>query len=402
VARRPVKPAGAAPRARSDSFDDLRRLAARPNRGNSDNGRQIIQVSSDPFDDLMGTMVGGLAPLPVSAGSAAGKQAVEELEDGRRLVKLWFGTNREEVPGGSMASRFSGRRSRQPNPLTLGEAVVSMPPVHKEARVERPSVFRLEFSEDPARHMIVTGVKTLGEDEWAGAARGHGDEGLLFIHGYNVSFEEAVLRTAQIAFDLKFPGVPLLFSWASRGELKGYFADTESAEWSVPHLVEFLTLARSTLGLQRLHVIAHSMGSRILMRALEKVNAQAEPGHTPISQVVLAAADIGVDVFSQLKSCFMVGEQVTAYVSRADRALTASRHLHASSRLGDADPPAVLDNVVTIDATSVGADMFGLGHGYVAGTRGVFADLFYLIRHRLRPDERKSIRREAAGHYVLQ
>jgi len=242
----------------------------------------------------------------------------------------------------------------------------------------------------------------MDSEGWSSRAQGVGKEGLVFIHGYNVSFELSLLRTAQIAFDLNFPGKTFCFSWASQGNFSGYLADGESAEWSVPHLVEFLTMIRTRLGLQRVHVIAHSMGNRILMRALERISAQSQRRQTPISQIVLAAADIGVDVFTQLKDCFKVGEQVTAYVSRADWALTASRELHASSRLGDADPPLVIPDVVTIDATSVGAEMFGIGHSYVASTRGVFGDLFYVIRHRLRPEDRKSVRRLPAGYYVLQ
>jgi esterase/lipase superfamily enzyme len=37
----------------------------------------------------------------------------------------------------------------------------------------------------------------------------------VFIHGYNVSFDAAVKLTAQLSRDMRFPGAPILYSWAS-------------------------------------------------------------------------------------------------------------------------------------------------------------------------------------------
>ncbi len=42
------------------------------------------------------------------------------------------------------------------------------------------------------------------------------------MHGYNTSFDNALYRTAQIAYDLDFDGATFLYSWPSggaRGEL---------------------------------------------------------------------------------------------------------------------------------------------------------------------------------------
>ncbi|WP_122815444.1 alpha/beta fold hydrolase, partial [Pseudomonas viridiflava] len=90
-------------------------------------------------------------------------------------------------------------------------------------------------------------------------------EGLLFIHGYNVSIDAALWRSAQLCHDLKFPGLMLCFSWASLGSTTGYPADEATVDWSAAHLKEYLTNVTENLGLTSLHIVAHSMGNRALL-----------------------------------------------------------------------------------------------------------------------------------------
>src|SRR5205823_2642013 len=68
----------------------------------------------------------------------------------------------------------------------------------------------------------------------------HERQGLVFLHGYNVDFEEAAIRAAQIGFDLKVPGVTAFFSWPSCGTAAGYPADEACIEASEPYIAEFL------------------------------------------------------------------------------------------------------------------------------------------------------------------
>lgn len=53
---------------------------------------------------------------------------------------------------------------------------------------------------------------------------------VVFIHGYNVSFDQAALRCAQLGADLGLPGITAFFSWRSRGTLRGYIEDEASIE----------------------------------------------------------------------------------------------------------------------------------------------------------------------------
>jgi len=64
---------------------------------------------------------------------------------------------------------------------------------------------------------------------------------LLFVHGFNTTFTDVALRTAQLAHDLSFRGLPLFFSWPSAGSTRSYFQDEEMAQLSVPPFNQLLT-----------------------------------------------------------------------------------------------------------------------------------------------------------------
>ncbi len=330
-----------------------------------------------------------------------GVPAAETSGTSRTILKVWFGTDRQVLlcPG-SAGVAFGSRRSDAEDPLTLGIAKVSIPAAHRQGRIEQPRWWRLEFREDPKKHMVLSDVRSLAVDDFVTSAGPLEKAALLFVHGFNVAFEEAALRTAQLAFDLKFDGLPLLYSWSSEGSAVDYAHDAATIDWATANLQRFLELVTEKLRLSTLHIVAHSMGNRAVTQVL--ANWQSTTARAPISQVVLAAPDVDTGLFKQLTARFRGYRQVTLYASRSDRALGLSKALHAYPRAGDADPPCITPGVDTIDVTSAGAQMFGLGHGYVANTSRVFTDLYYLVRLGLKPKDRISVRPSEDGtHYVL-
>lgn len=125
---------------------------------------------------------------------------------------------------------------------------------------------------------------------------------LIFVHGYNVDFHAAVLRTAQLAFDLQYQGLPLLFTWPSKGKTSGYLADEATSEWSIPSFEALLDTLWERTAAERYEIVAHSMGARIVASALAHLR---EAGRLPeaahVSELVLAAPDIDAGVFRQLQ-----------------------------------------------------------------------------------------------------
>lgn len=75
-------------------------------------------------------------------------------------------------------------------------------------------------------------------------------EVLLFIHGYNVQHKDAIMRAAQVKFDLKFKGVAIAYSWSSKGTLWGYDHDQEEVRNTVPSLQSFIKSILSEVSCQ--------------------------------------------------------------------------------------------------------------------------------------------------------
>jgi len=323
------------------------------------------------------------------------------------VIPIWFGTNRElvENPGGPGETFGNSRDGRAGVNVHYGLARVSIPLRHDEGKIERPKWWKLEFFEDEARHFVVKNVTVLDEAVWVRHASSPEADGVVFVHGFNVTFEDAMYRSAQLAKDLKYEGQPVFcFSWASRGHPKptDYTTDEGTIQWSEDHLEKFLTTITSKLGLKRLHIIAHSMGNRAVLGVLTRwVKMQND---APLSQLVLAAPDLDAGTLTNRSSHFSKCERVTLYASRSDWAIGVSREIHTYPIAGDADPPVIVDGMDTIDATIAGVDVLGLGHSYFAQKSKIFEDLFYVITQEAIPAAKRAFLRtvDPPGYYELR
>jgi esterase/lipase superfamily enzyme len=273
--------------------------------------------------------------------------------------------------------------------------------------LESPSVWRLEFREDPAQHVVLLNNTIASKEEFfrdmAWRVRQSGaSSAFLFVHGYNVTFADAARRTAQITYDLAFDGTPAFYSWPSRGSTSAYTIDEQNVEWAQANLKGFLEdfFTRSTA--QNVYLIAHSMGNRALTRAVASLLAEKPELRSRLKEVVLTAPDIDADVFRRdiAPALTAAGRPVTLYASSKDLALIASKSVHGYARAGDSGPGLlVVPGIETVDATA--ADTSMLGHSYYADARSVLSDMFYLIREGKRADKRNSLSRieGATGRY---
>lgn len=281
--------------------------------------------------------------------------------------------------------------------LVRGVCHVTIPKTHTRGSVERPSLLKFEVAENQAKHIVLTRVSELPtsvfeerlSEELAGANE---PDLLVFIHGYNVDFESAVMRTAQIAVDLPFEGVPICYSWPSQGTLLGYPVDENNAAWTVGHLKEFLTDLVDRSGARSIHVVAHSMGNRAMTAAMQQI-AYQRPDNEPIfDRVVLAAPDVDADLFRKdlAGSLIEVAKKVTLYASSDDQALMASKKVHGYPRAGESgDLLVVVPGVETIDVS--GIDLSLLGHSYYGESEPILKDLRDVLFSRLPAPERSSL-----------
>jgi esterase/lipase superfamily enzyme len=291
--------------------------------------------------------------------------------------------------------------------LSYGTCDVSIPRDHRMGELETPSILKLEFREDPAKHVVLLNVEIQPKDKFFSdlAARVKSspqNNAFLFIHGYNVTFEEAARRTAQISYDLGFDGAPVFYSWPSQGTLSGYTIDESNIEWTQANLSNFLEdfLARSDA--QNIYLIAHSMGNRALTRAVSSLLNEKPVLRNRLRDLILAAPDIDAEVFRRdiAPALTNAGRPVTLYASSEDIALAASKEVHGYPRAGDSGQGlVVVQGIETIDAT--GFDTSFLGHSYFADARSILSDIFYLVRDGQGADKRFGLRREKApdGYY---
>jgi esterase/lipase superfamily enzyme len=277
--------------------------------------------------------------------------AVPEEEKGVDY-RIWFATNRKRANGG-----LGGERG---NSVTRGRAVVHVPKAHRFGETGSGFFKRLIRGDDRLR---VKGIVAQAMDVFYGdvrkeieAALKEGDEpqALVFLHGYNVSFEDAAIRAAQIGYDLKVPGPVAFFSWPSRGSLAAYPADEASIEASeqpiADFLVEFAQNCKAGDTTPKLHLIAHSMGNRGFLRALQRIAASAGlRGKVHFNQIILAAPDVDRDLFLNLAALYRAhADGVTLYASCRDLAVHVSAKLHDAPRAGYFVPYTVTPGVDTI------------------------------------------------------
>ncbi len=291
--------------------------------------------------------------------------------------------------------------------FTHGIAEVSIPESHERGSVERPSLLRFEVREDQTRHIVLTNAVELLEEDFKlrvsdAVASAPAHDLLVFIHGYNVSFESALLRTAQLAVDLPFEGVPICYSWPSQATLTGYPIDANNADWTVPHLKDFLLDLATQTGADSINVIAHSMGNRAMTAAIRQISQQQHADAKPLfDRIVLAAPDIDADYFRRdaAPALVKVADHVTLYASSDDQALIASRKVNGYPRAGDSGADIVIAaGIETVDVS--GTDLSLLGHSYYGDNETMLRDLYDVVRARLPATKRDSLIQRSAGTMI--
>jgi esterase/lipase superfamily enzyme len=198
---------------------------------------------------------------------------------------------------------------------------------------------------------------------------------LIFVHGYNTTFAFAIKRTAQLASDLRYPGLPIMFSFAAGGRFDDYVNDIEAAELSTRALRRMLVALTRAEGADRpsIDVIAHSLGSRMVMRA-----AGDEAAPPSLRYVVLAAPDIDPVAFLHLaQNMTPQAKRLTVYTASYDVAMSASTATHnGRSRLGGGITASVMQDLPhteLVDATERAVDQYA--HSYFAESKVVLDDI---------------------------
>jgi esterase/lipase superfamily enzyme len=330
------------------------------------------------------------APAPVIVGSPPPKPSSDKWD----IVPVFYGTDRLRGPEAELV-RYTGERARR---LELGRALVTVPHNHKVPQIERPWTVRVPYlnieigeTEDPNLHFTMQELKTLTQDEFIQLARERmaaaskfKKHALVFVHGFNTTFEYAIYRTAQIANDLKFDGVPFSYSWPSSNSVTptGYNYDRESSGQSVKFLRAYLEMIVDQTGAEAVSVIAHSMGNQPTLQVLKDLRA-ARPNGVVFNQIILAAPDVDRDAFENIATEIKgLAKTITLYAAENDSALQASRRFNGGiARAGDVPStgPLVISGVDTLDVTSVSTESLSLNHSGYAENNRLLDDIAKLV-----------------------
>jgi len=223
------------------------------------------------------------------------------------------------------------------------------------------------------------------------------NEAIVFIHGFNNTFDHAAQSLSGIWHFLHRKPVPILYSWpAGAGGIRGYFVDRESGEFTIFHLKEMLRTLFEIPELEKIHIIAHSRGADTMTSALrELVIEQRGKGIRPkeqfkIANLILAAPDLDYGVIRQrlMAEAFATAiGQITVYSTSTDKALTISQALTRSIRFGllasediDVRDRSILERVGNVDFIQAQNVRSFTGHDYFISNPAVSADLLTTIK----------------------
>ncbi|MEM8970799.1 MAG: alpha/beta hydrolase [Pseudomonadota bacterium] len=363
---------------------NLRLRESDPRPHSAEKGLSITDINSTG-DTSIGRAEGS-PPLRLLEADRDGNILPEDL----LLRRVYYGTNRRKTDDVTSHACFGRERGKA---LVLGYTDVSIPKDRIPGTIDRPERLRIwkiplpiREKEDIKKHFVEYATKELSEEEFkaeisnAAQRSEAGYSAMVYIHGFNNSFQQAMFRAAQLGEDLKFDGLVFGFSWPARGGVLNYLTDLDSARLAVRHLDRFLSIIGEEPNIQTVHLIAHSMGNELLANLVERAGtALSERQGMFIDQLILAAPDVDREAFEQVSEHFMRhSTNVTLYASSKDIALNVSENIRAAyPRAGDvpSDGPLVVDGIDTMDVSAVESGLFELKHSTYGDSDRVINDV---------------------------
>jgi|GEM_PF-6759191 len=327
----------------------------------------------------------GLDPVPRPTGATTLFFATDRKAESTSDLNAKFGSQRSEVAYGTMRVDLGDDRA------AAGSSNM--------ARIEELVAYASPHSFETALSQAVQAAPA--------------KELFIYVHGYNTSFRLAAETGALLMQDLKFKGVGLVFSWPSDGTAIQYLRDEQEQEVSRVTLEVVLKTVRTIPGLERIHLLAHSMGGRVATGALELIGRDPAEQRPLLYHLILAAPDVYVARFVQAVGVMKrLSKRVTLYASAGDQALACSQLLHDGARAGQAGANRVVsEDIDTVDASNAETASFlaqvaayapqpvsffhwllfnscRSGHSYITRNFSVLNDLHSLVTFNAAPEDR--------------
>ncbi len=223
----------------------------------------------------------------------------------------------------------------------------------------------------------------------------------IFVHGFNNTFEDGMVTTAELWHFLGREGVPICYTWPAGMGAFAYIYTLASTDFTIYHLKQTLRLIASCPEVEKVHIIAHSRGTQVTTDTVRELHLEIRgTGDTQktlkLGTVVLAAADIDLDVAIARNATERIGraaERSALYISSHDEALGLSQWLFGGRRLGEVDLKlfdkteiAALRSSQRLQLIDARVKKRGAhGHSYFHANPAVSSDLVLLMRYQLLP-----------------
>jgi esterase/lipase superfamily enzyme len=276
----------------------------------------------------MRPLQGVLVPSNATADAAASQ------------VPILVGTSRARSTGdpGEMFSREPS------DEMAFAEVTVSIPPDGSRAvgEIQWPAA----PPGDPRRDFVTASADYLDRAGFVAAVTNvakarRRNRAMVFVHGFNNRFDDAVYRFAQFVQDGRLPVVPVLFSWPSQGagNLGSYEQDRKVAAQSGPPLAQLLDAVNANPAVKEITLVCHSMGCLV---ALEALQMKASGGGMPskLKNVAFVAPDVAFDRFIGVVGAMGARRpRLALFLSQDDVALKLSKSISGGLiRAGDVNP----------------------------------------------------------------
>ncbi len=209
---------------------------------------------------------------------------------------------------------------------------------------------------------------------------------LVFVHGFNNSFDSALIQTAQLGYDLQqigeFPIQMWSYRWKSRGMLSAYYEDRDHLREYSRGLGAFIRQIVDLRPSGSVHFVVHSMGNEVFLQAMNLIQKDPVFDKKILGKVMLFALDVRESDFKKwVPTVVARSAQVTHYFSSLDTAMFASRIANFAKiekRAGAHFVPVV--GVQSFDVDSINHRWDRLGHGYFAAKEPLIREIRTLIQ----------------------
>jgi len=323
------------------------------------------------------------------AGAATVEQALQRVVSTGpfSVLKIYFATTRARI---DPAGTDFGRERAEPS---YGTASVSIAREHEFETIEQPTISRLEPNKSKGRHVTIATQNTMPADDFFDLLEKEQQgkdkaDFLVYVHGFNVTFSQAVKRLGQFANDIAYEGTPILYSWPSAASPLSYFRDQATVTWSVSSFESFLEELLEKFPKSNVRLVGSTLGAVVVLKALFAVGNKLERAPF-INHIVLIRPDIDAELFRDVyvEKVTKYARRVTLYSYPNDPGLRVAGLMRGRPRAGGA-PVVVEPGVDTIAVTESKGTMW-IG--------SLLNDLHSLLVKELPPEKRSNLTSVSRG-----